>query len=178
MNLTPAAACFALLALLSMLPVGGQTTPNVDPSSPDTPPPGATVITSDELRMDQLAHTAVFTGTVVVVGSNFNMTCELMTVYFNNANKINTIVAEGNVVIIQPGRITHCGHAIYYHDKDKFDLTDQPDILDNKNEIKAPEIIIYRMKKELITKGRTKTTIIEGIGASTNSTPNPAQPEQ
>jgi lipopolysaccharide transport protein LptA len=159
--------------VLTVLTLGAQTADSLD----TPPPPGATVITSDELQMDQVGHTAIFTGNVVVVGTNFNMKCEEMTVYFTNGNKIDHILAKGNVVINQPGRITHCGQAEYFHDEDKFVLTDQPDILDNKNEISAPEIIIFRTDKKLVTKGRTKTTIIQGMGSPTNTVETPAEPK-
>lgn len=157
---------------LSLSVLKGQTADATD----TPPPPGSTLITSDELHMDQVAHTAIYTGNVVVVGTNFNMKCQEMTVYFTNQNKIDNIIAKGDVVINQPGRITHCGQAHYFHDEDKFVLTDQPTILDNKNEIAAPEITIYRMDKKLVTKGRTKTTIIQGISSSTNSVTSPAEP--
>jgi lipopolysaccharide transport protein LptA len=161
-------AC-SLLCLLLLLPrLNAQTD---DAAGTDSqPPPGATVINSDELHMDQIGHTAVFTGDVVVVGNAFNMKCEEMTVYFTNDNKIDNIIAKGNVVIVQPGRITHCGQAQYFKDEDKFVLTDQPDILDNKNEISAPVITIFRTQKSLLTKGRTKTIIIQGVGSSSSPT--------
>ena len=167
------------LAILGFTSVRAQT--YADIAAAETPPPaGSTVVNSDELHMDQTTHTAIFTGNVVVIGSDFHMTCEEMTVYFTTANKINTIVSQGKVIILQPGRVTHCGHAVYYRDDDKFVLTDQPDILDNNNEIAAPEITIYRTKKSLYTKGPTKTTIKNGVGSSTNSTktaPAPGAPK-
>jgi lipopolysaccharide transport protein LptA len=163
-----------MILVLGFAPLSAQT--DDAPGTDASPPPGATVINSDELRMDQIGHTAVFTGDVVVVGNAFNMKCEEMTVYFTNDNKIDNIIAKGNVVIVQPGRITHCGQAQYFHDEDKFVLTDQPDILDNKNEISAPEITIFRTQKSLLTKGRTKTIIIQGVG-STTSTPAAPGPQ-
>ena len=155
-----------LLLLLAVAPgLRGQTP---DATGPDAAPPGATVINSDELRMDQAGKTAVFTGNVVVTGSNFNMTCQEMTVFFTSDSKIDNIIAKGNVVILQPGRITHCGQAQYFHDEDKFVLTDQPDILDNKNEIQAPKIIIHRGQQSLETVGRTTTKIIDSGGGGTS----------
>ena len=69
---------------------------------------------------------------MVVVGTNFKMTCQEMTVYFTTDNKVDTIVATGDVIITQPDRVTHCGRADYFHDEDKFILTDQPVIHDHK----------------------------------------------
>jgi lipopolysaccharide transport protein LptA len=139
-----------------------------------TPAPGSTVITSDELHMDEVTHIAVFTGNVVTTGTNFNMKCQEMTVNFDKGGKVDTIVAKGDVVIVQPGRVTHCGQAVYYHDDDKFDLTDQPVINDNGKLIAAPEIIIYRTKQSLFTKGRSTVTIPEGSN-TLNASPTPGQ---
>lgn len=143
-----------LVSLLLPLLLTGRLT-----AQDAAPAPGTTVITSDELRMDQVAHTATFSGNVVVTGSNFNMKCQEMTVYFTKDSKIDNIVAKGDVVIVQPGRVTHSGQAQYFHDDDKFILTDQPSILDNKNKISAPKIIIYRTKGSLETVGRTTTEL-------------------
>ena len=123
---------FALL-LLAVTPWSRAQTPSapdVDTASLPTPsadtdavsaPAGSTVITSDELHMDEVTHVAVFTGNVVTTGTNFSMKCQEMTVNFDKAGKVDNIIAKGNVVIVQPGRITHCGQAIYYHDQDEFE---------------------------------------------------------
>jgi len=164
MKLSRLLPCLALLAMASLrLPA---QTPDMTADSDAAVAPGTTVINSDELRMDQLGKTAVFTGNVVVIGNNFNMKCEEMTVFFTNDSKIDNIVAKGDVVIVQPGRITHCGQAQYFRDEDKFVLTDEPDILDNQNEIQAPKITIYRTKQTMVTEGRTTTKIIDKGGNS------------
>ena len=146
------------------------------PVGADTPPPGGAVITSDEARMDQINHTAVFTGNVLAVGTNFSMKCQEMTVNFDKAGKIDTIVSKGNVVIEQPGRITHSGQAEYYRDEDKFILTDQPTINDNGNVLSAPEITIYRTKQSVYTShGRATTTIKDATAAKPSTAPAPSQ---
>jgi len=58
--------------LLAWTPLPAQTADDTDTETP--PPPGATVITSDELHSDQQTHISVFTGRVVAVGTNFRMT--------------------------------------------------------------------------------------------------------
>jgi lipopolysaccharide export system protein LptA len=132
-----------------------------------TPAPGSTVITSNELHVDQENHTAIFTGSVLVVGTNFNLKCQEMTVQFTKDSKVDHIIAKGDVVIEQPQRIAHCGQAEYFRDEDKFVLTDQPSIIDNKNQIEAPKITIYRTTQQMVTDGRTKTTLVQGIGSGT-----------
>jgi len=142
------------------------------------PPPGGTVITSDELRVDQVNHTSTFSGNVLVVGNNFQMRCQEMTVLFIKEGKIDTITAKGDVVIEQPGRIAHCGQAQYFHDDDKFVLTDQPSIIDNKNKIEAPKITIYRTNQQMLTEGRTKTTLVNAIGGGNPAPASAPAPQQ
>ncbi|HUB67371.1 MAG TPA: LptA/OstA family protein [Candidatus Methylacidiphilales bacterium] len=167
---------FLLCALAAgITPVPAQNMPLADttenPGGP-TPPPGSTVITSNELHMDQDVHTAVFTGNVVTTATNFKMTCQEMTVNFTKDNKVDIITAKGDVVIIQPGRVTHSGQAQYFHDEDKIVLTDSPVINDNGNIISAPTIIIYRTKQSLYTDGPTKTILQSGNGVGpTGSAP-------
>jgi lipopolysaccharide transport protein LptA len=159
------------LMLLGAVALGRAQTADVDAGA-ETPPPGSTLIASDELHMDQVTHVAVYTGNVVVTGTNFTMKCQEMTVNFDKADKIDNIVAKGDVVINQPGRVTRAGQAIYYHDEDMFDLTDQPMINDNGKTIAAPEIIIYRTKQSIRTKGKTRTVIPEGSGLTGTPAPD------
>jgi lipopolysaccharide transport protein LptA len=164
--------------------VRAQTTPVADAGADSLPVPsadtegetvpvGSTVITSDELHMDDVTHIAVFTGNVVTTGTNFSMKCQEMTVNFDKGGKVDTITAKGNVVIVQPGRITHCGQAVYFHDDDKFILTDQPIINDNGKMLSAPKIIIYRGRQSLSTEGKSTMVIPEGSALSNPSTANP-----
>jgi len=139
----------------------------------ETPAPGSTTIDSDELHMDQVTHTAVFTGNVSVTGTNFTMKCQEMTVNFDRENKIETIVAKGDVVIVQPGRITKSGMAVYHKDSDDFVLTDQPRINDNGRLISAPKIIINRTAQSLRTEG--KSTVVLPEGSAVLNTPTSGQ---
>jgi lipopolysaccharide transport protein LptA len=140
----------------------------------DTAPAGSTIITSDECRSDQTTHTSVFTGNVVVNGTNFNMTCQEMTVIFTKDGKIDNILAVGNVVITQPDRITHCGQAQYFSLDDKFILTEQPVIVQNKDKISAPKIIIFRSNQKMITLGPSTVVLPPGTDTPTcPPTPSP-----
>jgi lipopolysaccharide transport protein LptA len=172
MKISPLVPVLAVLLLLPCPPLPAQ----VDDANPETaPPPGSTVITSDELHSDQQTHVSIFTGNVVVVGTNFRMTCQEMTVNFTKDNKVDTIVSTGDVVITQPNRVTHCGHAEYFHDDDKFVLTDSPTILNGKDLLSGTEIVIYRTSQKLETHGgRTNMVLGPGsMGSSTTDTPTP-----
>jgi lipopolysaccharide transport protein LptA len=112
------------------------------------------------MEMDQTRFTSVFTGNVVVTGSNFHLTCDDMTILFTSASKVDTIVARGHVVINQPGRVAHCGRAEYFRADDKFVLTDQPDIIQNNYDIQAPEITIWRATHLMKTEGPSTTKFL------------------
>ncbi len=154
--------------LIMGLPTAFAQTPDIADTGEETPAPGNTLIQSDELHMDQVTHIAVFTGNVVVTGTNFSMKCQEMTVNFDKAGKVDTILSKGDVEIVQPGRVTRSGQAVYTRDDDKFVLTDQPSIIDNKNKVAAPKIIIYRTKQSMYTEGRTSTVISQGNAFSSN----------
>jgi lipopolysaccharide transport protein LptA len=157
----------AALLLTCSLAVQAQTP---DAGGTEAPPPGSTVITSDELHSDQLNHVSTFTGSVVVTGSSFNMACDEMKVIFTKDGKVDHIIASGNVVITQPGRITHSGQCEYFREDDKFVLTDEPVIVQDKNKLSAPKITIYRTTQTLETSGKS-TTVLGNGGGLGSSTP-------
>jgi lipopolysaccharide transport protein LptA len=163
----------AVLLLTCPLSIQAQTP---DASTADTPPPGSTVITSDELHSDQLNHISTFTGSVLVTGTSFNMTCDEMKVIFTKDGKVDHIIASGNVVITQPGRITHSGQCEYFREDDKFVLTDQPVIVQDKNKISAPKITIYRTTQTLETEGKPSTVVLGNGGGLGSSSSSPAAP--
>ena len=160
--------CVALL--VASVPLSAQTADDTD--SDTLPPPGSTVITSDELHSDQQNHVSIFTGNVITVGTNFRMTCHEMTVNFTNDNKVDTIIAVGEVVITQPNRITHCGRAAYFHDEDKFVLTESPVILDHKDTVTGNTITIFRTSQKMVVSGGRSVTTISN--ANLGSSPAPA----
>jgi lipopolysaccharide transport protein LptA len=165
-------ASAAGLLLTSWVPLPAQTPDDADAEL--TPPPGSTVITSDELHSDQVSHVSVFTGNVVVIGTNFKMTCQEMTVNFTKDNKVDTIVSTGDVVITQPDRITHCGHALYTHDDDTFVLTDQPTILNGKDQVFGTQITINRTTQKMQVDHGRSTVILAPDSMRSNKTSTPA----
>jgi len=170
MKFLPLVFFLGVVLITVSAPLPAQTTDDAE----SAPPPGATVITSDELHSDQQNHISVFTGKVVVIGDQFRMTCKEMTVYFTKDNKVDKLVATGDVVITQPNRVTHCGHAEYFRDIDTFVLTDQPVILDGKNEIHGTRITIERTTQKMtVDQGRTTILIRdENLGPSSTSQPS------
>jgi lipopolysaccharide transport protein LptA len=161
----------ALALLLVSVPLRAQTD---DAGNETPPPPGSTVITSDELHSDQANHQSVFTGNVIAAGTNFHLTCQEMTVFFTNDNKVDQIVAIGDVIITQPDRVTHCGHAVYTREDDTFVLTDQPRILNGgKDQAFGTQITINRTTQKM-TIDHGRSTIILGPGSMGGPATKPA----
>jgi lipopolysaccharide transport protein LptA len=170
-----AALSGAVFLAAAAFPLWGQVG---DADSEDAPPPpGQTIINSDVLHSDQSTHVSVFTGKVVVVGQNFHMTCQEMTVYFTNDNKVQELIATGDVVITQPDRVTHCGRADYHDDTDTFVLTDQPRILQGQNEESGTRITINRQTQKMTVDGHSKTIIRnQTLGANPTNAPGATPP--
>ncbi|MEI9998016.1 MAG: LptA/OstA family protein [Verrucomicrobiota bacterium] len=165
--------------MLALFALAATPVPAQLPDDTDTetqPPIGSTLITSDELHADQVAHTSIFTGHVVVVGQNFHMTCQEMTVDFDNNNKVQKIVAVGDVIIVQPFRVTHCGHAEYYQDVDTFVLTEQPVIHDHQDTIKGPKITVDRKSQKMTVDGGRTTVILPNQSLGSTNAPSGTPP--
>jgi lipopolysaccharide transport protein LptA len=163
----------ALLLLLAPAAVPVLAQIPDDASTEAQPPVGSTLIMSDELHSNQNSHQSIFTGNVVVVGQNFRMTCQEMTVFFTTDNKVTEIVATGDVIITQPDRVTHCGHAEYYQNSDTFVLTQEPVILNQGTEVRSTRITINRQTQQMQTEGgRTTVTISNKSMGPATTTPS------
>jgi len=115
--------------------------PAAAPGQPaDTQP---TVIESVELdmRSSDTETTAIFTQNVVVSGTNLKLTCDRLEVValrdekkggtIGEIEKFKSLVADGNVRIVQGDREATCGRAIVLPGDDKIILTENPAVTDH-----------------------------------------------
>lgn len=101
-----------------------------------------TVIESEQLdmRSTDTETTSIFTGRVVVTGTNMRLTCDRLEVValrqhdpsatIGKIERFKSLVAEGNVRIIQGDREAACGKAVVLPGDDKITLTDRPVVSD------------------------------------------------
>lgn len=101
-----------------------------------------TVIESRALDMKSTdtETTSVFTGSVVVTGTNLRLACDRLqvvafrqkdnTAAIGKVERFKSLVAEGNVRIIQGDREAACGKAVVLPGDDKITLTDRPVVTD------------------------------------------------
>ncbi len=123
---------FLLLALL--LPLGLV-------AAPATPVP--TEIRSDlfeSTSTDAETH-AIFSGNVIVTGTNLRLTCDRVEIFAtgtkdlttgeNKLDSIKSLVATGKVRIVQGEREATCGRAEVYPREGKLILTQNPTVIDH-----------------------------------------------
>jgi len=105
--------------------------------------PQNTVIESEQFdwRSTDAETTSVFTGRVVVTGTNLKLTCERLEIValrkadpgatIGKIEGFKSLVATGNVRIIQGDREAACGRAEVLPGDDKIILTGQPVVVDH-----------------------------------------------
>jgi len=133
--------------------------PPAAPAGPIIP----TVITSKSLDMrstDTETH-AVFDQNVVVTGNNMRMTCDHLDVLaarlgdtdatVGKLDKFKTLVATGNVHIVQDDRDVTCGRAEVFPREDRIVLTEHPVVIDSSGPYvaKGTKIILLRGERRL-----------------------------
>lgn len=101
-----------------------------------------TVINSEKLDMKSTETETIsnFTGNVVVTGTNLRLTCDRLDVVairkadssatIGKVERFKSLVATGNVHIVQGDREAACGRAEVLPGDDKITLTDKPVVTD------------------------------------------------
>lgn len=136
-----------------------------------------TVIASDNAEMisSDKESTFTFRDHVIVTGTNIKITCDLLVVVANRTgdatatlgkqDKFKTLVATGNVHIIQNDREATCGRAEVFPGEDKVVLTENPSVhsLDGQYKADGPRLVLYRGQRRAVIEGgpseRTRITL-------------------
>jgi len=151
----------ALIALLALLTPPLLRAQEVQP----------TVIDSEQLdmRSTDTLTTFVFAKRVVVTGTNLRLTCDRLevittrqgdpTATIGKLGRFKSLIAEGNVRIIQSDREAACGRAEVLPDDDKIILTENPVVKDLANGALAtgPRMVLYRGERRAVIEGAENT---------------------
>ncbi|MET0263152.1 MAG: LptA/OstA family protein [Rariglobus sp.] len=133
------------------------------------PPPVAiipTVITSTKMEMwsTDTETRSVFEQNVVVTGNNLRITCDRLDVTairlddvknkestLGPLEKFKTLVATGNVHIVQGDREVTCGRAEVFPGEDRVVLTEKPVVIDNSGPYVATgdRIVLLRGERRI-----------------------------
>lgn len=147
-----------LIALLSA-PFAQGADPKPAPAAPVIP----TVITSTKMEMwsTDTETRSIFQQNVVVTGNNIKITCDKLDVTATKLDdiknkdatvptveKFKTLVATGNVHIIQGDREVTCGRAEVFPGEDRVVLTEKPVVIDSAGPYVATGDRIVLLKGE------------------------------
>jgi lipopolysaccharide transport protein LptA len=165
----------ALLALSR--PAGAQTNVTVLPL-PTVTTNEPTVVTSDRLEVDYAKGVGTFTGNVLAVDPRITVRADKVIAFFstgtNTARTIQSLKADGGVVLAQDNRKGTAEHAEYEATAGKVVLTGHPKVETPEGIVSGAKITFWR--------GQDRMEVLSDITA-TNRTqlifqPEPLPPEK
>lgn len=116
-----------------------------------------TEVTSNSFRLDLSKKLGTFSGSVAVKDPSFDLTSDELVVYFNEDNKLQRLVARGNVKIKQAsGRSAEAREAEYVVAEKKIKLTGDPVVNQGENRVTGTVITIYPESDRMDVDGRSK----------------------
>lgn len=153
--------------------------------------PETTVIESEtlDMRSTDTETTSVLTGNVVLTGTNLRLTCDRLEIValrsgdpkatIGKVDSFKSLVATGNVRIIQGDREAACGRAEVIPGSDKITLTGQPVVVDHSINWRwtGDELEMLRGERQIRGKNARFTgPPIKDLGIDKLKTPPPATP--
>ncbi len=159
----PTVLLLLILLTWSLAPLAhAQTAPA---TAPKTPAPvtssTSTVVTSDQFKLDMPSKQGLFSGNVVVTGTDFKMKAREMQVFFDDNNKIKRMIARGSVETEQPDRTSKSGQLDYSIPENKIILTESPQVIQNRNTVTGNTITIYRDTNRMDVDGHNRMILYE-----------------
>lgn len=155
--------CLFSLAWLARLPAADAPAVTAAPSSPPVP----TVIESGSADMVSTEKETTFTfrNQVTVTATNMTLTCDELVVVARRAGdpaatlgkqeNFKSLIATGNVRIVQNDREATCGHAAVYPGEDRVELTDNPVVRSLKDGWvqTGPKMVLHRGERRAVIEG-------------------------
>jgi lipopolysaccharide export system protein LptA len=129
------------------------------------PPDSETVhIVSDRLEARQQQRQVIFSGHVVATQGDLTIKGDRMTIFYlegggdqtgtnDLGQKVDRIVVEGNVRILQRDRLATGGRAVYYRSENKVVLTGNPRIRRDKDFVQGQRITLFLDSEKSIVEG-------------------------
>lgn len=163
MSLRRALVCLSAVAVTAVLRAAEPTPAPAAPLSPPVP----TVIESGKAEMVSTEKETTFTfqDRVTVTATNMKLLCDQLVVVarrsgdpkatIGNPEKFKSMVATGNVRIIQNDREATCGRAEVFPEQDKVVLTENPRVSFHGEEqvVTGPRMELYRGERRAVVLG-------------------------
>lgn len=135
--------------------------------------------------------TIVYEGKVRVKGTNLSLACDYLKIELTNAgaagstigklDKFRSLLATGNVIIVQGEREAACGRAVILPDEDKIVLSDSPVVVDHGSQTltEAEEFTMHRGERKVTAKNiRSVGPALKDLGFDKDKLLKPAQPAE
>lgn len=160
MKNTPISCMLAVLLLgLAAASLPAQTASKPSAPAINAGPEGGTQVLSDTFRLNLEKKEGVFSGNVKVTDKTFNLESEELVVYFAADNKLERLVARGNVKIkAGSDRSSTSREAEYIVAEKKIKLTGDPVVIQDQNRITGTVITMYPESDRMDVDGRSKVT--------------------
>jgi lipopolysaccharide export system protein LptA len=133
-----------LVVLLCLTALAGAPTLATAAEEPIISPTTITSKHGESVSTDT-EMTTLFTGDVVVTGNNIRITCDRLEIVslrlgekeqvVAKQNRFKSLVATGQVKIVQGDREATCGRAVVLPDDDKITLTESPVVVDHSADV-------------------------------------------
>lgn len=157
--------CVFVPLVLALSLAGGAHAAEKAP--PPATPPVPTVIESGSADMISTAAETTFTfrSNVSVTATNMKITCDELVVIAKRAadpnatigkqEQFKSLIATGNVRIVQGDREATCGRAAVYPGDDKVELTENPVVRSIKEgwTQTGPKMVLYRGERRAVVEG-------------------------
>jgi len=147
-------AMFFASVLLIALAITGHA-----PAQSTAESPEVTVITSDTLTFDYKKQFALFDNNVVVVDPRLKIYADKMRVTFSKNNKAESVVAEGNVLIVQDDKRARAMKAEYDVVSGLITLSGSPMITRGSDIITAETIKFWRDEERMVAEPQSRLVI-------------------
>lgn len=115
-------------------------------------------IVADEMVVRGKSNTAVFTGHVVVDRDDYHLTCEKLTVSYDRTHRVERLVAEGAVRVVQGGRIVTSQRAEFDNHKEILVLTGDPVMVEGENRVRG-EVITFDLTTDEVRVTRVRASV-------------------
>jgi len=148
-----------LALCISLLLAFGNGAFTVSAQAPAITSEEVTVITSERLLYDYNNAFAVFEENVVVVDPKLRLTCDRMTVRFNEKGELNFLEARGQVYIQQDDKTARAEMATYDVADGKIVLEVNPQVMRGGSILQGGKITFWRNENKMHVEGGSRLII-------------------
>lgn len=138
-------------------------------------------VTSDQLQVDQVAGTALFSGDVLVIQGELRLAApEILIAYIrlpdgSVGSEVDTITASGGVVMVTPDEAAEAEQAVYSPIREEVVMTGNVLLTQGPNTLSGSRLVIDLVTGSGKMDGRVRTVLTPGSESGSESDAGAAQ---